>query len=231
MKAMKALLWKDCRVNGLVLIVGAVLVVGPFLIAVPVNFYSERVFGALPRPWPQQLTTIGLASLSFSLLTMVMLGGNAIAGERADRSAEFLAYLPPSRRAIITSKAVLAIGAGLAVWLVNLGVIYVLAPRTARIPEELAMHLGDVQGDTLVFLAALSVYLFGSAWLGSCLVASPAIATGLGFVPPFITGCLLLYFLGPEHPDIDAWYYTLAVTLGVLFFVAGVAYYVRRVEP
>lgn len=231
MKTMKALLWKDCRVNGLVLIVGALLVLGPFLIAVPINFYSERIYGALSRPWPEQLTVTGLVSLAFSLLTMVMLGGNAIAGERADRSAEFLACLPPSRRAIITSKAIVALGVGLAAWLVNLGVIYILAPRTGWVPAELATHIQQSRADTLFFLGVLSVYLFGSAWLGSCLVASPAIATGLGFVPPFMTGCLLLYFLGPEHPAIDGWYCGIAVTLGVLFFVAGVAYYLRRVEP
>ena len=228
---MKALLWKDCRVNQLVLIVGLLLAVAPFLIAVPVNFYSERLHGALPRPWPEQLVSTALFSLSFSLLTIVMLGGNAVAGERADRSAEFLAYLPPSRRAIITSKAVLAIGVGLVIWIANLAVIYGLAPVTGRLSQEVALNLAAMRNESILFLAVTSVVLFGGAWLASSFVASPAVATGLGFVPPFVTGCLLMYFLGPEHPDIGSWYRIIALTLGVVFFVAGVAYYLRRVEP
>ncbi len=79
--AMKSLLWREYRRNRLLMLSGAVLVALPYLIAFAVNdFY-------VMANW----------SLGLSNMMAALLGGNAIAGETADRSAEFLAYLPVSR--------------------------------------------------------------------------------------------------------------------------------------
>ena len=40
-----------------------------------------------------------------------------------------MAYLPPTRRVVLVSKAVVALAPGLVIWAVNLLVIYVLAPQ------------------------------------------------------------------------------------------------------
>ena len=228
---MKALLLKDCRVNQLVLGVGIVLLAGPPLVGVFINLYSDWRFGVLSNPWPELLLLTSQISLAISLLTVVMLGGNAVAGERADRSAEFLAYLPPSRRAIITSKAVLAIGTGIFIWVINLIVVYGYALRAPGMSQEWIVNMNH--SCTLLFpsIAATWVVMFGVAWFCSSMIASPTIATGLGFVPPAIVGSLLLHFYGPNHPEIGLVYRTICLTVGVLGFVGGIGYYLRRVEP
>ena len=96
---MTALLWKDYRLNRLVLFIGVLLLVGPILIAVGSNYYSRWRTGSICA-WPDLLVHTEITSLAFSLLTIGLLGGNAVAGERMDRSTEFLAYLPPTRRAL-----------------------------------------------------------------------------------------------------------------------------------
>ena len=54
---------------------------------------------------------------------LALLGGNSIAGERVDRSAEFLAYLPVSRGRILASKLLVALAAVPLIWLPNLVIL------------------------------------------------------------------------------------------------------------
>ena len=59
-------------------------------------------------------------SLALSQLTVALLGGNAIAGEAADCSAEFIAYLPLSRPRLLAGKLSLAFSAAVSIWGPNL---------------------------------------------------------------------------------------------------------------
>ena len=63
-------------------------------------------------------------STAASILTLTLLGGYAIACERADRSAEFLAYQPIPRSKILASKLVWPIAAAVVIWSVNLCVLF-----------------------------------------------------------------------------------------------------------
>ena len=227
---MKTLLWKDWRINQFVLAFGAAMLAGPFLVGVTMNLYAQWRYGMPSRPWPDLLALLSALSLSLSLLTLAMLGGNAIACERADRSAEFLAYLPPTRRGIVGSKATLAISAGLIIWLVNLVAMYGIVPLTGELSTSGAQFFKD----GLPNIAATGVLAFGAAWLGSSFLASPAIATGLGIFAPVTVVCVLgtvHYFLNPPGFDMARWYNIVCVPLGVGCFVAGTAYYLRRLEP
>ena len=173
---MIALLWKDVRVNRLILILGAVLLVGPIAAWAFVNVYGHWRYDAFMKPWPELLIHGGLISLSLSLLTVTLLAGNAVAGERADRSAEFLAYLPPTRAAVITSKIMLALGTSLILCLASLAALYIIAPALGEVPPDALL----ARADAAVSLSAAAVALFGGAWLASCCLSSPTIATGLG---------------------------------------------------
>lgn len=227
---MLALLRKDCRVNRMVLILGLMILAGPLLFGVLMNLYGLARYGVLGWPWPNLIVTTGVVSVSLSLLTITMLGGNAVAGERMDRSAEFLAYLPPSRGQVIASKAVLAVGVSIFIWLVHLAIVYGLAPLAGEISEDLMRHRDNV----LPQLALIGVVMFGAAWFGSTLLDSPAIATGIGFAGPWLVlGVLALarYVLGYEDPGPGSWGTVLGLGLGIGCFIAGIAYYVRRVEP
>ena len=223
---MMALLWKDYRVNRLVLIVGAVLLFGPYLVATVYALCSERG----PGTWAAILSATTDYSLALSLLTIAMLGANAIACERADRSAEFLAYLPPSRAMIIASKSMLAIGGVLVIWGFNLLIIYGVIPA---FKDHAALQVvGHVP---LWGLAVTSMVLFGAGWLASSFLDSPAIGIGVAFaVPVLVAGVYLssAALLGwPASESTQDWYCASCLTLGPLCFVAGCVYYVRRVEP
>jgi ABC-type transport system involved in multi-copper enzyme maturation permease subunit len=217
-------------VNRVVLICGVAMLAGPLVVGVLINLYGLARYDALPRPWPHLLVTTSIVSLCLSLLTFAMLGGNAVAGERMDRSAEFLAYLPPTRAEVIASKATLAIGCCVIIWAVQAAVMYWWAPLVGEVPEDVIRFRDDV----VPHMATTSALLFGAAWLGSTLVSSPAIATGIGFGAPWVLFAVLSVFryaLGFDDLDLGAWWFALATGLGIACFVGGTAHYVHRVEP
>jgi ABC-type transport system involved in multi-copper enzyme maturation permease subunit len=187
----RALLWKDFRVNLFVLLFGLVMLCAPFLAGFVSNAYrqarGENVLWWYSDAWVIQ----SIASLGLSLLTFAMLGGNAVAAERVDRSAEFLAHLPPSRRRVILSKIILALAASAVIWAINLGLIYGLAAHLDGWPTmKESLSTGSLQ-DTFPGLASVAIIVFGVAWLGSVCLTSPAIATGLGiFAPVAVAGVL-----------------------------------------
>jgi ABC-type transport system involved in multi-copper enzyme maturation permease subunit len=226
---MRALLWKDYRLNRGVLLLGITLLLAPYATVAAVVLYAHWPSLPAAAEWSRLLLTASLFSLGLSSLTLVTLAGNSIASERADRSAEFLAYLPPSRLRILVSKALLALLVAGVIWVFNLSVGEVIAPT-------LGSSLGN-PADELAprsMLAAGAVLLFGAGWLGSALLSSPAIATSLGIgaalaVPGLIMTMRVLFTIPPE--DVQHWGLITALTLGTLCFVSGSVYYLRRVEP
>ena len=222
--AIRALLWKDYRINRLVLIVGAVLWLGPY--GVSVVYYDPA---AAPTPWALLLSIATYASLVLTLLTAALLGGSIVATERMDRSAEFLAYLPPSRRTVVLAKALFAVSPLLLIWTVDLFLLH-LATRSDALPaKEYASGLSALAGATVV--------VFGVSWLAASVSDSPAIAAGAGL------GAALLLFLAlacainahNHHAaddgdvlDIRTWYTALGLILGALSFAGGVVHCVRR---
>ena len=88
---MKMLLWKDYRLNRILLIAGVLLLLGPYLICVLWAGTSHEVpAGAFRDPgfWAGFLLMCCIPSLLGSQLTVALLAANAVACERADRSAE-----------------------------------------------------------------------------------------------------------------------------------------------
>ncbi len=228
---MTALLWKDYRLNRLLLGFGLLMLAIPLLVGVSHNLYLHWRYDELW--WTQRFWQgIACASLGLSLFTFAMLGANAVAAERADRSAEFLAYLPPSRRAIITSKAIIAVGAGLFIWIVNLVLYCVVAPHGSSGPEGAVVTYSDEFTELVSVLAATSVLLFGAGWFWSSFMPGHAISTGLAFSTLAFVGCSLgswEYLSGSN--TVEKWYVPVGLTLGIIGFVAGTVCYLRRVEP
>jgi hypothetical protein len=226
---MKALFWKDCRINGLVIVIGGVLLVGPY-----VGAALWQIGDAWPA-WPSAPAWAGMVlwssqvSLAFALVTLALLGGNTIACERADRSAEFLAYLPPSRASILASKAALALTVAAVIWGLNLLMDWGLAPVISRQPLWQISRLHKTN------LAASGAFLFGVSWLGSSRLESPAFATSLGIASVFL---VLIALAGlkvsvgwPARDEFEYWSNVVLATLGTGSFAAGTWYYLRRVEP
>ena len=86
---MKWLLWREYRLNRWILITGAVLLLLPYLITLIVLCWPNAISTGANHI-VDSLIVAAFYSLGISQLTVALLGGNAIAGERADRSAEFL---------------------------------------------------------------------------------------------------------------------------------------------
>ncbi|MGC8644245.1 MAG: ABC transporter permease subunit, partial [Isosphaeraceae bacterium] len=171
---MKSLLWKECRLSALIVAFGAALWCGPYLLGVLSVLVEKGGTWKHAADWADSLTMASGLSVTFSLITALLFGANAIACERADRSAEFLAYLPPSREAVLLSKAFVPLAAALVVWGSNVFVSLVVVPSLGG---------GSGLGELVSFwwqAASWSVLFFGSAWLASSCAGSASSAFTLG---------------------------------------------------
>lgn len=222
---MKALLWKDYHVSRPIFIFGTVLMLVPYLIVGIAELVSWRRDGGSVR-WIPALMYCAFASLGLSILTIAAIAGNAFAGERVDRSAEFLGCLPVSHARIVLSKLSVALAAALALWLVNLAVWYGLAPLAEVWPKPAA---------DILLLAAITGLTFGSGWLASAMLNSAAISVGLALAAPATLGAVLGIIADlSTRPWADGFhtaYLVLCVVLGLAALALGSLYYVRRVEP
>jgi ABC-type transport system involved in multi-copper enzyme maturation permease subunit len=163
-------------------------------------------------------------------MTLAVLAGNVIAVERADRSAEFLGYLPPSKAQILLSKSALLIGAGIVITAVNLATALV-ANSLITTPDgpALGMSLLDLSQISLVGVGAAGVGWAASAKLET--TGAPvffAIAT-----PMMVAGAFYLAYFTFGWPLEELSGTTILLTcgaVGVVFFAVGWVYYLRRVE-
>ena len=173
-------------------------------------------------------------SLGLLQVAMALLGGNSIAGERVDRSAEFLAYLPVSRGRILASKFLVALAAVPLIWLPNLVVLviaYALLPPFHSAREAYLIS-------TFGTIAVTGLTFFCVAWLFSCMLRSPTFSACAGlFVPLLVaTGIswvmyLLDFWRVGEGVWFLRWYWGLCLAISAASFPAGTLYYLRRVEP
>ncbi|MBN1908961.1 MAG: hypothetical protein JW818_04410 [Pirellulales bacterium] len=225
------LLWKEYRLNRLILILAAALLIAPYaFVSVALAW---RAYKDLGGNWTSEIgvafQNASVASLMLGQLAIAFLGGNAIAGERADRSAEFQAGLPIPRWKILSGKLILAMLVAAVIWGPNLLVFKGLLqsiPPMAR--EELSGSFGPAAVTAMLF--------FCVSWLLSSLPASSSMAVLGGLLSPIIimmgiAACL--WWCGVNDPDdlIIAWYYGIGLTLSPLCLAAGTGYYLYRVEP
>lgn len=228
---MKTLLWKDYRLNRLLLIFGFVVCVGPWIIAIARNLLIEWRGGEAwwaPGFW---VNVYGI-SIWLSLFTFAMLGGNSIAAERSDRSAEFLGYLPVSRGAVAASKSIIALGPTLLIWAVNLAALFIVAPSITHVPAADIFAKSDA-GESLGIFAGLTVLLLGSGWFWSTILTSHGLATGMSLVTlaAVVIGFIgLMVGFGLEN-IIEKWFVSVCIVVGIVGYVAGCAYYLHRLEP
>ena len=228
---MRWLLWKDYRINRLLLTFGLAVCLGPYVVAVAPSLLFGLWGG---QAWwaPGFWVDVYGISIWLSLFTFAMLGGNAVAAERADRSAEFLAYLPVSRGTVLASKSVIALGPTLLIWAVNLAALFIVAPAITHVPAADILAKSDVPESLGVF-AGLTVLLLGSGWFWSTILTSHGLATGMSFftlvvVLMGLTGLGLGSELGSF---LEKWFVSVCVAVGIGGYVVGCTYYLRRLEP
>lgn len=220
---MRALLWKDYRMNRALLVVSAFVLVVPYAIGVAVQYRNAQSTGM----WGGTVAAMALAAMACSLPTISLLAANAFTQERTDRSAEFLACLPPSRLSILLSKFVLAFSVAVVMWVVNLVMGLVVAPALGDFQPSLA--------DSVRFLLPTSALVFAAGWAASTVMTSPVGAWGVATATPMVIGGILYaswyYFGVPSEGEFGSVYSVVAVITAIVVFAVSSVGYVRRVEP
>ncbi len=224
------LVWKDYRVNRLVFITALVLLVFPYL------FAAVLLWRGIARE-PDVFLGASLYALGLLQLTLAFMGGNAIAGERADRSAEFFASLPVPRARALASKLLVTLGLVILIWLPNLAVMAVFASIPGIMPVGLLDgRVIDFAWRVLGTIAITGLTFFCVAWLLSSVLESATFSVCAGLIVPLlvILGIVWTAHLLELRVDDDAvglWYGGLCMAISAIAFPSGTAYYLRRIEP
>lgn len=225
---MKWLVWKELGQNRPIMIAAGILLIVPHLVALIGTLLFEEPSTAR---MPEAFVLSAAYSILLSQLTLALLGGNAIASERADRSAEFLFYLPLSRTRILAGKMTLAIIVALLIWGVNLLILHLAFPNIWR---------SDAGGPVMIRRTLLGAVLTGavmysSGWLLSTRWETPTFPICGALAAPFV---ILLGVLAATwaweyqfHEVAWPWYQRACPVVAAVCFVAGTWSYLRRVEP
>jgi ABC-type transport system involved in multi-copper enzyme maturation permease subunit len=226
---MRQLCWKDYRMNRGLLIFGLLVLIGVYVVGLAIEI--SYTWPAMParQAWADALCSYG--HLAFSLLPFLaaLLGGNAIACERADRSAHFLAYLPAAKSQIVTSKFTVAACAVAIFSGGNLAVMYAVAPLLAAKPDDFMYMFGPPSATF-----AGCVFTFGIGWLGSACLEKPTYPVLAALVSPFVLAYALFLFAavsGISRFEVAEWTGAVGLVIGCFAFALGTWSYFRRVEP
>lgn len=230
---LRALVWKDLRINRLPLLIGAFVMMAPYVVAgVAVTHMPLWQEATTASAWAVLLVTGCHFSLMCAQPALAMLGGHTIAVERGDRSAEFLGYLPPSRALVLLSKALVLASAFAAVWGLNL---MVRATAFWLSPDSDATRVIVAPLPHLPRLGVVGLLAAGAGWCASANVNNSGPAVALAFAAPVVLfGILQATNSALNLPDdlgFNAVYFTLCPIVGVALFALGTISYIRRVEP
>lgn len=223
---LKTLLWKDFRQHGKFLVACGVLLLLPYVIAV-VTLIGNQMSKYATEEWITIFFAASIANAMLAVVLVAFIAGNSIAGERADRSAEFTAYLPIDRKTAVLSKAITAIGICVGLVTVMSVIAWLLSPTANGGPTEVRAS------DARMFLAT-AIPMFGVAWFLSSFVRTPAIAAAMGVAFPVCLGvtCGFLSELeSMEKTDMVSVFIVISIAVGLACFAAGVVHYLLRVEP
>ncbi len=216
---MKELLWKDWRLNRMILVIAVAAIFSLF--AVGAIIWAHATWPELPsgKDWAELFILLSAVALFGTSFIAAMLGGYSFAYERADRSAYFLSYLPPTKGQILLSKFLVALGIAGVIWLWPVISMYVLAPWMSNGQARVNFPIGPGQA------AAMSLLTFGVAWLASVVSRNTTGPIVMGIVSPGMIAML------SEMKHLHSWDWLFHLILGTAAFVAGCVIYSRQVEP
>lgn len=226
---MKSLIWKDYRLSRSLLL----LVAGTWVLLYLVGV-GTQLASTWPRPpsmveWAEMLHAYGAAWLYLTMCFAGLLGGHAIACERSDRSANFLACLPPTKWQILSSKLVVAMATLAAMWGWALLSVYGVAASLSPVPVD-----DDRQLVTLPGIASVCVLTFGVGWMASAMFEKTTLPILFALLSPVAVSVVLILFgnlLGVPMVRVSDWTNMACCVAGATALVAGTWHYCRRVEP
>jgi ABC-type transport system involved in multi-copper enzyme maturation permease subunit len=165
---MKWLLWKEYRQNRVVVVATLLFLIVPHLIAIYPTWKGESDYGSRGvRPWQSNFAASSFFGLMLAQLTIGVIGGNVIAGERADRSAEFQACLPIPRSKLLAAKILLSLAIVALAWLPN-GCLLCFLTGARALGNGSVSEMLDMMGG----MAATALTFFCVAWFFSSFLSS-----------------------------------------------------------
>jgi len=222
---LKTLMWKDYRQNRKVMAGVGVFILTPYIFTASYGIL-ESIQGREIHGGVKALLAGG-AGWSIILLTLMsaFLAGNAFAGERSERSAEFFAYLPISRTRSVLSR-------GLVLFLVlavciSVNIAIIAAAYDPRDRELLSV---------LKVCAPTMILLLGVAWMWSAILRSPAIAAALGIGTAMLLGGMLSMVASIRNLEApETWikpvYVVCCLAIGLPAILVGIIVGLKRIEP
>lgn len=244
MNGFDQLVWREWRRSRTILLVALGIIVALLLL-----FLSQPI--SAPPEWAAGsgyqvvfngvIAVVGIAAWMMSFLgafLLPLIAANSLAGERADRSADFIAPLPVSRPVRLVAKFALLAAVAIAFWapiLVLLSPVKTVDRIEADIGHALVL-LGEFATFTLLATAL--------AWLLAARIESPVIAAVGAIAIPMAIPMVLFYvptianralFRDPSifysfWIDSAGMPQPLTFLVAAAFFAAGSALYVRRLE-
>jgi hypothetical protein len=87
--------------------------------------------------------------------------------------------------------------------------------------------------DLLIVCIAVSILMFGTAWLCSAVAGGPALAAGFGMLSSIAAICGMYFGLQRILPQetITQYLKILCIAVGVTCYVVGTVCYIRRFSP
>jgi ABC-type transport system involved in multi-copper enzyme maturation permease subunit len=172
-----------------------------------------------------------ILAVNLTALLAAVYGGLAIAGERIDRTSDFIVLLPATRKQIIASKwivsaATLGVAAGVHIVFACL----LLYPKHAMSPFERMIWQWMLPA-TLWFGCLCSFY--GVGWLLGSFINS-AVISACASVAVTLALCMIMASLPDYLRGHDKWQIILAamlLTIGGAGIFTGTIHYLRRVAP
>ncbi len=163
-------------------------------------------------------------------------GGVAIAGERADRSGDFMALLPVPRAQIILSKlltSAMMLGLFVLIHLMVAGSI-LFNDGFHRAAPGFQQHIWTTLAADLVWLIGTTVCLFGVGWFFSTFLNSGPISACVSIAVTSIAMVVTAVLMDGHH--VGPWYGQLtsaavAFAIGLPSLIGGVVYYLKRIAP
>jgi ABC-type transport system involved in multi-copper enzyme maturation permease subunit len=236
---MRNLLWKDFWQNSRVILAVGIVAAIPYAVVLGMMAGEMVAHPSDPTAHLPSRTDLieaikgsSAVSLGLCILMAAFIGGNAIAGERADRSAEFAAGLPIPRGKALASKAMVAVIPCMAMWAINAAVWLIGRQIDLYAGTNAYRHKGD---DFLVLPLCLLgvVAMLCLSWLYSSLAKSPAIAAAaaIGTAVGLYVGLMVLASSkGLPDAFLLVWLPIAVLAMSLLTFAAGAEITRRRVE-
>jgi ABC-type transport system involved in multi-copper enzyme maturation permease subunit len=236
LQAMRALLAKDWRLCRTMMFGLMALGAACYLVSGGIVLYSGAsidVGNVL-----EALGALALIACYVASPVSCAFGGAALAGERIDRTADFVGLLPVTRRQIVLSK-----------WLVSsamLGLCVAFHLVILFLAFSVAIHRGSFAYDSLdnpnrwvvesmvesAVWIGCTVSFFGIAWLFTSFFRSAAISAAISFGATIFVTASLAYRMPHYDPLEQVLKLGLVPMLvGLTALIAGTFYYVGRIEP